>query len=734
MENNSEIIQLNGTVENVVYHNSMNGFTVVELNSSGELITAVGSLADASAGEELTLFGRWDTHATFGRQFRFSDCKRSLPDSTAKLYRYLASGTIKGVGPKTALKIIERFGDDTLDVLENSPERLSVIVGISKQKALDIGSEFNRQYSMRKIMIELESYGISATECTSIYKYFGINAVGTIKVNPYCLCSTVNGFNFERVEKLVRDMAITPKSENRNRGGILKIIKHNLYANGHTCIPRRKITAPSAELLGITSDETEMTVDDLITMRQLVSREIEGEEYLFLTDIFIAESGVAERFSNILKFPPAYVPAVDEEISAIEKMNGITYAENQRKAIKTAGEKGLLVLTGGPGTGKTTAVKGIIDLYERRGIEVLLCAPTGMAAKRLGEVTGREAKTIHRLLEVEWDDSDKPVFRRDAENPLSAGAIIIDEMSMVDIELFNSLLDAVPIGCRVILVGDSDQLPSVGPGNVLGDLIASETVPVVCLSEIFRQARKSLIVVNAHRIINGELPVLNVSDNDFFFMKRDNPILAAKTVAELVTKRIPQAYELSPFDDIQVLCPSKKADCGTVNLNLKLQAALNPPDKVKNEITTVGGRVFREGDKVMQIKNNYNIEWKKGSEENSGIFNGDIGIIKRINFASGYMLIDFDGRMAEYPTDNLSELELSYAVTVHKSQGSEYPVVILPLIDCPPQLTYRNLLYTAVTRARKLLIIVGSEDRVERMTENNRINKRYSALKSFLCG
>lgn len=734
MERLSEEIQLNGTVENVVYHNAVNGFTVIEMNSAGELITAVGTIADASAGEDVVLTGHWDTHVTFGRQFRFSDCKRSLPDSTSKLYRYLSSGTIKGVGPKTALKIIERFGDDSLDVLEHTPERLAVITGISKQKAIDIGNEFNHQFSMRKIMIELENYGISAVECTSIYKYFGINAVSTIRENPYCLCGTVNGFGFDRVEKLSADMALQPKSEYRNRAGILHIINHNLYANGHTCIPRRKITAPSENLLGISADETEQTVDELISMHQLVSDNINGEEYLFLPEVYKAETGVAERFLNILRFPPAYVPAVENEIAEIERLNGLAYAEKQREAIKTAGEKGLLVLTGGPGTGKTTTVKGIIDLYERRGIEVLLCAPTGMAAKRLGEVTGREAKTIHRLLEVEWDDSDSPVFRRNASEPLCAGAVIIDEMSMVDVQLFFSLLDAVPFGCRVILVGDSDQLPSVGPGNVLGDLIASGTVPVVCLTEIFRQAQKSLIVMNAHRIINGELPVLNVSDNDFFFMRRESSVLAAATVAELVTKRIPQAYELSPFDDIQVLCPSKKGDCGTVNLNLKLQSALNPPDKIKNEISTSGGRVFREGDKVMQIKNNYNIEWKKGSEENAGIFNGDIGIIKRINFASGYMLIDFDGRIAEYPTDNLSELELSYAVTVHKSQGSEYPVVILPLIDCPPQLTYRNLLYTAVTRARKLLIIVGSEDKVARMTENNKINKRYSALKTFLCG
>lgn len=734
MEQNTEEIRISGVVENIVYHNGTNGFTVMEMNSSGELITVVGMIADASAGEEMELVGHWDVHASFGRQFRFSDCKRSMPDTTAKLYRYLASGTIKGVGPKTALKIVERFGDDTLSVLENEPERLAVISGISRQKAIDIGNEFNHQYSMRKIMIELESYGISALECTYIYKYFGINAVDTIRENPYCLCGTVNGFGFERVETLAQAMALTPRSEYRNRAGILHIVKHNLYSNGHTCLPLRKITEPSCNLLGIAPEETSRTVEELISMRQLVCTEVDGEECIFLPDVFSAERNVADRFINISKFPPAQVSGAEKELNKIEKENGIDYAPGQRDAILTACSKGMLILTGGPGTGKTTTVKGIIDVFERKGLDVLLCAPTGMAAKRLSEVTGREAKTIHRMLEVEWDDSDSPVFKRNAQNPLSAGALIIDEMSMVDVQLFDSLLDAVPLGCRIVLVGDSDQLPSVGPGNVLGDLIESGIVPVVCLTEIFRQARESLIVMNAHRIIGGEMPVLGVTDSDFFFMKRDTSLTTAQTVIELAAKRIPQAYGLSPFDDIQVLCPSKKSDCGTFNLNLKLQSALNPHDALKNEISTVGGRVFREGDKVMQTKNNYNIEWKKCSEENSGIFNGDIGIIKRINYASGYMLIDFDGRLAEYPTDNLSELELSYAVTVHKSQGSEYPVVILPLIDCPPQLMYRNLLYTAVTRARKILIIVGDADRVEKMTENNRRNKRYSALKTFLCG
>lgn len=584
---------------------------------------------------------------------------------------------------------------------------------------------------MRKIMIELENVGITPAECTAIYKHLGMNAVKLIKENPYVLCGTVNGFGFERAEKLAYDMNITPEPIYRNAAGVLHIIKHNLY-NGHTCIPRRKMAEPAFALLGTDEATTNEVIDFLINKSQLIPYSMNGEEFLFVPEIFLAERAIAERMKTILRFPPSFVKALDKDIELIEEENNLFYADSQKEAIITAATKGLLVLTGGPGTGKTTVVKGIIDLFERKRIDVLLCAPTGRAAKRLSEVTGKEAKTIHRLLEVEWDNNDKPVFRRDMSNPLVCGAIIIDEMSMVDTELFASLLDALPMGCRIVLVGDSDQLPSVGPGNVLNDLISSEVLPVVCLTEIFRQARKSLIVMNAHRIIGGEMPVLNNSESDFFFIRRDDVFSASDTVMGLIGKRLPDAYGFSPFDDIQILCPSRKGDLGTVNLNRKLQAVLNPPHRTKNELKTSGGRIFREGDRVMQIKNNYDIPWKKGDEDGAGIFNGDVGILRKINYAAGTMKIEFDDREASYPSDNLSELELAYAITVHKSQGSEYPVVIIPVVDCPPMLMYRNLLYTGVTRARKILVLVGVEDKVYKMIENNKQNKRYSALKQFL--
>lgn len=724
--------QISGIVESVVFQNAANGFTVIELSCDGNIITAVGVLSDISAGEEVELTGNWDTHVTFGRQFKILSCSRKLPDTAAKLFRYLSSGAVKGIGPKLAVKIVRQFGEKTLEVLENDPDRLALVNGISKKKAVEICDAFNRQYAMRKIMLELESYGVSPAESTAIYKHFGVNAMEIIRENPYILCGVINGFRFERAEKLSADMHLSPDRKYRNAAGILYIVSHNLYANGHTCIPRRKIIEPSANLLGIGSEETEETIDMLIKSHQLFSETIEAEPYLFLPSIYKAEKNIAERLLRAIRFTPGSSKNVSQEILRIEEAYDIRYAEKQKEAISIAAQKGLLILTGGPGTGKTTTVRGIISIFERQHIDILLCAPTGMSAKRMSEVTSHDAKTIHRLLEVEWSEDDKPVFRRNAQNPLRAGAIIIDEVSMVDVELMASLLDAVPIGCRIVLVGDADQLPSVGPGNVLGDIISSGVMPVVCLSEIFRQAQKSLIVTNAHSIIHGEMPVLDRTDNDFFFMKRETQALVSKTVTDLISSRIPDAYGFSPMDDIQILCPSKRGECGTVNLNHRLQAVLNPPMLSKSELKTPAGRIFRQGDRVMQIRNNYNIPWKKDEEQGEGVFNGDIGIIESINFVTGIMNICFDDRIAQYPTDNLSELELAYAVTVHKSQGSEYPVVILPLIDCPAPLLYRNLFYTAVTRAKKILILVGREELIRRMTANNKINKRYSALKYFI--
>lgn len=731
MQQEPEYIQITGIVEEIVFQNSSNAFTVIDVSSGGELVTAVGELPEITVGEKVVLTGSWDMHQSFGRQFRVMRFERYMPDTAAQFLKYLSSGAIKGIGPKTAAYIVERFGDNTFNVIENEPDRLTFIKGISKDKAKLISAEFKKQFAVRTVILGLEKYGLTPSECIRIFKKLGVNAVEIIEENPYILCGDAEIISFERAEKIAGQLETPPIPKHRLRAGITHIIRYNL-ANGHTCLPRKKVLPLSCELLNVSEDEADEAIDEMILNKMLVSFPMHEKEFLALPEIYAAEHTIAEKLSLFCKFSASDMTAADDEIDRIEKENQIAYESRQREAIRLSAHGGVLVLTGGPGTGKTTAVKGIIRFFERKNMEILLAAPTGRAAKRMSELTGYDAKTIHRLLEVEWGDGDKVTFKRDHLNPLEADVIILDEVSMVDVQLFAHFLDAVRFGCRLILVGDSDQLPAVGAGNVLGDIIASDAVPVVRLTEIFRQAKESLIVTNAHDVIEGKMPVLDSHNNDFFFLQRENPLSASETVAGLCTERLPKAYGYSPTADIQVLCPSRKGDCGTINLNRRLQAALNPPDEKKAECK-VAGRLFRCGDKVMQIKNNYDIPWTKGTESGSGLFNGDIGVIEEINLKNECLLLSFDdGKEVAYPLASASELELAYAVTVHKSQGSEYDAVIMPLSDAPPKLLYRNLLYTAITRAKKLMIIVGSRSRLERMVENNRQNKRYSMLKTML--
>lgn len=723
--------QLSGIVDTVNFHNADTGFTVLELNAEGELITAVGNFYEIGPGEELVLYGSWTTHAMFGRQFKVDSYKTKLPETAASLLRYLSAGMIKGIGPKTAKKIIERFGENAFSVLEHDWERLTVIKGISKEKAELISNEFKKQFSIRHIMAELDSLGVRPSECIRIFKRFGGNSVDIVKRNPYILCSEVRGFDFERADEMAKKLPEKPDESFRNQAGILHVMRHNL-GNGHTCLPKEKVIPPCVALLKVEKSVVLEELENLILLKELVSEKLDGKDFLFLPQIYKSEISAAEKLKILLKFPPVSKESNDADIDLIEKENGIFYAEKQREAIQTAAEKGILVLTGGPGTGKTTAVKGIIQFFEKQNLTVFLAAPTGRAAQRMSELCGKEAKTLHRLLEVVWNDEDHLEFSRNSLHPLDADAVIVDELSMVDITVFSALLSAIPFGCRLILVGDCDQLPPVGAGNVLLDIVNSGIIPVVRLTEIFRQARKSLIVMNSHKIVNGEMPYISAKDNDFFFMERNDSLEASKLVCDLMTKRLPAAYHYDPLSDIQVLCPSRKGDCGTMNLNIRLQKLLNPPDEQKEEIHSLG-RIFRMGDKVMQIKNNYDIPWEKNGETGNGIFNGDTGLIQKISRRENILSIDFDGRIAEYPIENCSDLELAYAVTVHKSQGSEYPAVILPISDVPPQLLYRNLLYTAVTRAKKILIIVGNLNKIIMMVENNKKNRRYSALRYFLC-
>lgn len=724
-----DLIRITGNVEYITFRNEENGYTVLDFSSDGELYTAIGNVGSLYIGEKVTLIGRWTVHPTFGKQFKIEGCQREIPETAGEMLSYLSSGIIKGVKEKTAQKIVEKFGDEAFVIIEKCPERLASIRGISTERAREISDEFKKHAAEREALIALEKYGMTTAECLRVFRTFGKDSVATIERNPYLLCSEGIGINFEKACGIASKLPVPPADEYRIEAGIIYVIRHNLY-NGHTCLPREKLLPPCADLLGCDEAAADERVSSLVERKQLISAQVYAKEFIFLPDIYTAEKRAADSVLFMKHFAPKGDPDIDHQINQVELISGVCYNDSQRRAIKIAAEKGILILTGGPGTGKTTTLRGILKVFENQGLEVALAAPTGRAAKRMSELTGRDAQTIHRLLEVEWDRNDKPVFQRNRRNPISAGAVIIDELSMVDILLFSSLLDALPIGCRLVMVGDSDQLPPVGAGNVLHDMIDSGALPVIELKEVFRQAMESLIITNAHRIVRGEMPELTVKDNDFFFMERTTSG-AASTVCDLCASRLPNAYGYSSVSDIQVLCPSRKGETGTVNLNKLLQSKINPPEKHKKE-QVFGQRVFREGDKLMQTKNNYNIIWRSGENEGTGIFNGDIGILEKIDSGSRLLYVRFDDKIAEYPYEGNAELEHAYAVTVHKSQGNEFPAVVMPVSGVVEQLAYRNLLYTAVTRAKEKMILVGSAKTVERMVANNSKAKRYSAMKSFI--
>ena len=730
MEDFETKIKLSGTVTDITYYNDVNGYTVFSVDIGEEELTVVGNTADVKLGDRVEIIGDYTYHSIYGRQFKADICNATLPETVDDLYHYLASGVIKGIRESTALKIIEKFKEKAFDILENEPERLAEIKGISLEKAKKIGKEYNRQCSTRALIIKLSKYGLKTSECLTAYDKLGNNAAQLIEENPYCLCYGDNRISFERAEQIADMLPEKPKSQYRIEAGVLYVITHNFY-NGHTCLPLEKLFNPSGDLLCESRDNIEIAIDNLIATKRIIIENIKDKDFVFLPEAYNAEKSIANRIKVLLRFPPENPIDVNKYIDRIEKIHNIQYAEKQKEAIKTAVNKGILILTGGPGTGKTTTLNGIINMFEKDQLDIALCAPTGRAAQRMTEATGRVATTIHRLLEVEWGENDKPVFKRNLRNPLDCQAVIVDEMSMVDIFLFSNLLDALPFGCRLVMVGDSDQLPSVSAGNVLKDLIDCRLMPVVELKEIFRQAMDSNIVRNAHAIVNGNIIETDYKDGDFYFMHRHYPLDAVRTIKELCTKRLPDAYGYDSATQIQVLCPSKKGDTGTFNLNKELQEALNPSQKGKAEYNTEY-RVFREGDKVMQTKNNYNIHWESQDDEGDGIFNGDIGFIEKIDIAHDAIIIDFSGKRATYSKEQLVEIELAYAVTVHKSQGSEFDAVIMPVISVNSRLCYRNLLYTAVTRAKRLLILVGTTGCLNNMIENNKTQLRYSALRHFM--
>jgi len=722
---------LKGIIERITFTNQQNGYTVALLSSDNGDITIVGTLPYICEGDIVELAGEYIYHSVYGEQFKVEVCEKRAPEGKAAILNYLSSGAIKGVGPTTARNIVDRFGDKALEIIANEPEKLSLIKGISVSKALNIGQEYAKQFNIRDIMLYLSKYKITPEEALKIYKVLGDNTISSIENNPYILCDDEINMSFPRVEEVSCYFPAAKDSEFRTAAALKFILKHNL-TNGHSCLPIDKLCAITSDLIDVSAEDCEFTCNTMIKSLKLRSTIINDKTFVFLNDYYASEEYCAARIGVLLKNPPKEEIAADIEIELIEKEKNISYDELQKEAIKLSIKSGIMILTGGPGTGKTTTLNAIIEILSNKDLSVNLCAPTGRAAKRMSELTGREAKTIHRLLEVEWGQDDKPNFQRNERNPLDCDVLIVDELSMVDIKLFESLLKACRLGCRIILVGDSDQLPSIGAGNVLYDLLESELVPSIRLNRVFRQALESLIIKNAHDIISGNKPTLDNKTSDFFMLNEHSPEAASFLIKSLVAERLPKAYGLSPINDIQVLCPSKMMDLGSFSLNNILQDELNPPLKKKKEIHFKNWSL-REGDKVMQIKNNYDIMWfADNGEAGSGVFNGDIGILETIDNKNGLFYVRYDDKVATYAKEQINELELSYAVTIHKSQGSEFDCVIIPVLDAPKKLLYRNLLYTAVTRAKKLLILVGSQEVVYTMINNNKKTLRYTALKEFL--
>lgn len=729
---NSLMEKVTGVVENVVYRNDNNDYTVFEIiDDQNRLVTAVGTIPMISEGENVILEGQWAYHKEFGKQFSFVSYEKSLPKEIDGIIQYLSSKAIKGVGPITAVKIVNRFGMDTFDVIENHPEWLTDVSGITRKKAAAISESFRAQSELRGVMMFFKDY-MGTGEITRVYKQLGASAVGVVKDNPYILCNGEYGVSFEKADSIAASFGFAPDCRVRVLSGINYVLSYNASINGHTCLPKDKLVSATASLLAISEEDVLSKLDGFIKNEDIFSYKVFDDELIMTPDVNYKEEYIAKKLKTLSK---EVVQLSSMDISAlIEKVEvriGVRYAEKQREAIFRCLNGGVTIITGGPGTGKTTVVKGIISIFNDLDLDTALAAPTGRAAKRMSEATGEEAKTIHRLLEMERTDTDELKFNRNSRNPLDEKVIIVDEASMIDLSLMSALTHALKRGSRLILIGDADQLPSVGAGNVLDDLIVSGSVETVRLTEIFRQSKESLIVTNAHRINKGDSPTLNVTDNDFFFVKRESERDIASTVVDLITKRLPKTYGASIRDQIQVISPSKKGAGGVELLNSELQSGVNPKATFKKE-KAAHGVIFREGDRVMQVVNNYDIEWEKNGLSGFGIFNGDIGVIESIDFKSEVINIWFDDRLVRYDFDNLDQLELSYAITVHKSQGSEYPVVIIPMYSCAPMLMTRNLLYTAVTRAKRMVILVGRSDIPERMVKNNREVLRYTTLCSRL--
>ncbi len=737
MAQDTELEELYGKISSVIYTNEENGWTVLRMETDGGTdATVVGTLPSAYPGEELHVFGEWTTHPNHGRQFKSEYAERSLPRTKDDIYKYLAGHAVKGIGPATAALIVDRFGDRTLDVLERQPERLTEIRGISPAKAEAVTRDFRRQAQLRRLMEFLCAYGLKPLLAVRLYRFYGEEAMDAVSEDPYIIASPHIGGSFAEADRLALEQGAAADDPRRVRAAAVFELRHNA-GNGHCFIPTDKLAAATARFIGVEHDSALAAIEALAESGAVVRTELAGRDVTYLAELYAAETRVASRLLGMVAEKPSAVDA-DGLLDALEREQGVKYAPKQREAVRLAAKSRVMALTGGPGTGKTTSLRAILAVFDALGLTTLLTAPTGRAAKRMSSLTGRDAATMHRLLGAGFSpDGESVVFARDEENPLDCSAVVLDECSMVDITLMDALLRAMPEDARLVLVGDADQLPSVGPGRVFADILSSGVIPAVRLTEIFRQAGKSRIVSCAHQINAGEQPDLTANTGGLFFLRRGEAVRAAETVSELCSARLPSRMGI-PVQDIQVLSPTRKGEAGTVALNRRLQAALNPPAEGKNE-KIFGSVTFREGDRVMQIRNNYDMIWRKESpsgppETGAGIYNGDMGEILAIDAESETLTVDFDGRIAQIGFDALSELEHAWAVTVHKSQGSEYRAVVLAVGEAAPRLMTRGVLYTAVTRARELLIIVGDEGAARRMIDNHVQSRRYSGLKLRLKG
>ena len=728
------MIKLSGSIERVIYANDENGYAICDLGTDAdELITITGTLPYIGAGDVVTVWGKWVHNPKYGRQFKVEQSEKQLPADKASMLRYLGSGTIKGIGPKIAQRIIDEFGEEAFDVIENHPDWLAEIQGITPKRARAISEEFKNKAGIRSAMLFFREY-FGAVTTVRIYKKWGSSAVDVAKNNPYLLCEEIEGIGFERADRLAVKLGLALDSPERLCSGVKHLLTTHAHQNGHVCLPREMLVAGAAKLLEAPTDAVDDAISVLIREKKLCTVYTDGVHYVYDKQSYEDEKYIARKLILLDKVCDVMnTENIDAFIKREERESNIQYAKEQRRAIFAALESGVMLLTGGPGTGKTTVVRALLHIFDSMGFKVALCAPTGRAAKRLSESTSCEAKTIHRLLEYGGDETGGHAhFQRNETNLLEEHAIIVDEASMVDNALMASLLRAIKPGTRLVIIGDADQLPSVGAGNVLCDLLASGRFATVRLNEIFRQAQESLIVTNAHAINHGQMPRLDVKDNDFFFLPRANDREIAETVAGLCSVRLPRTYGEMGMKGVQVIAPSRRGETGTEHLNVLLQSVLNPKSDSKREYT-FREIVFREGDRVMQTKNNYDMYWERedGSWGN-GVFNGDIGTVLRIDYSDEKMQIEFDDRCADYDFNMLDELEPAYAVTVHKSQGSEYPIVVLPLGSASEMLLSRNLFYTAVTRAQNMVILVGREEKVRTMVENNRQSMRYTGLCRWL--